>query len=43
MNKLWYAMYLISSEWDMQQCIQFLPVVGFVDIMYLEENHEKTK
>ena len=32
MDKLLSAMYLISSERDMQQSVQFPPVVGFVDI-----------
>ena len=33
-DKLLSVMYLISSqsEWDMQQCVQFPTVVGFVDI-----------
>ena len=34
MDKLLSAMYLISSEWDMQQCVQFPTVVGFVDIQW---------
>ena len=33
MDKLLSAMYLISSEWDMYQCVHFLIVVGFVDIL----------
>ena len=32
MDKLLSAMYLISSEWDMQQSVQFHTVVGFVDM-----------
>ena len=34
MDKLLSAMYLISSEWDMQHCVQFPTVVGFVDIQW---------
>ena len=32
MDKLLSAVYLISSEWGMLQCVQFPIVVGFVDI-----------
>ena len=32
MDKLLSAMCLISSEWDMQQCVKFPTAVGFVDI-----------
>ena len=32
MDKLLSAVYLISSEWDMLQCVQFFTVVDFVDI-----------
>ena len=32
MGKLLSAVYLISSEWDMLQSLQFPTVVGFVDI-----------
>ena len=32
MDKLLSAMNLISSEWHMQQWVQFPTVVGFVDI-----------
>ena len=32
MDKLLSAMYWISSEWDMQQSVQFPTVVGFVDM-----------
>ena len=43
-DKLLSAVYLISSEWDMLQCVQFPTVVGFVDIQSsLWENHERTK
>ena len=34
MDKLLSAMYLISSEWVMQQCVQFPTVVDFVDIQW---------
>ena len=29
MDKLLFAVYLISSEWDMLQCVQFPTVDGF--------------
>ena len=32
MDKLLSAVYLISSKWDMLQCVQFSTVVGLVDI-----------
>ena len=32
MDKLLSAVYLISCEWDMLQCVQFFTVVDFVDI-----------
>ena len=38
MDKLLSAVYLISSEWDMLQCVQFLTVVGFVDIQSYEQS-----
>ena len=41
MDKLFSAVYLISSEWDMLQCVQFPTVLGFVDTQ--SKNHERTK
>ena len=50
MDNLLSTVYLISSEWDMLQCVQFPTVVGFVDIQSCvwektmrEQNKNKNK